>query len=397
MRHRVLATAWFLAASALAFHDASADPRVASLRTECGFTDPDPCYETTAEVVTWIEAQAPTASDPVLVDVGPGAFSDIVCSGWGHATFRGSGRTASRFVGTSTAVSALNCDDLTFQDLTLEATGYGILWSHSGRGTWQGVDVVANRPWLDYCATAEQREQLFSDARLRGKLPSGTPPLAIGCTQWNFLGGEIVLSGTGSPSASASHVGMLIRGGSSARFLGTTLRVVSGDWAPTASVPGGAFAVRVGGSLGGSAPGNPVFEMHSGIINIDMSGVASASVTAVDVIGSASRADTAGAAYILRTGASGGIATRIANPSGASVAGAFLWQAGTEPPSASPGGPSVKSVDGADLFVETDCSISGVCDGTSHETHLMIMNPAACPGSDPWFNSAVGRCRSTDN
>lgn len=398
MRHRILAASCFAFATSFMVGAAYADPRLASLRTECGLTDPDPCYETTADVATWIEAQVPTASEPVVVDVGPGSFDAVSCIGWGHATFRGSGRTVTRFVGTSTAVYASNCEDLTFQDLTLEATTYGIVWSHSGRATWQGVDIVASRPWLDYCADAGDREQLFFDSRVRGGLPSGTAsPIAIGCTQWNFLSGEILLSGVGSPSPSAAHVGVSVRGGSSARFLGTTIRVNSGAWASTASAGGGVFAVRVGGTLGGAAPGNPVFEMHSGVINLDMSRIATANVTAVDVVGASSRADVAGPAFIMKAGASSGLARRIANPSAASVAGAFVWQAGDEPPASSASGPPIQSLDGADLYVETDCDGSGVCDGTSQETHLMIMNPTACPGSDPWFNALVGRCRSTDN
>lgn len=51
---------------------------------------------------------------------------------------------------------------------------------------------------------------------------------------------------------------------------------------------------------------------------------------------------------------------------------------------------------GQDMFVETDCSSTGDCEGTGSgtEPHLMIYAETECGTTDPWFDVGLSECRA---
>jgi hypothetical protein len=73
-----------------------------------------------------------------------------------------------------------------------------------------------------------------------------------------------------------------------------------------------------------------------------------------------------------------------------------MWQSGTTPPTSTTEDTVIFSSDGQDMFIETDCSGSGDCNGGGNETHLMIYNEAQC-GENPWFDVVTGACRVIDS
>ena len=72
----------------------------------------------------------------------------------------------------------------------------------------------------------------------------------------------------------------------------------------------------------------------------------------------------------------------------------MLWQSSAVPPSATTETNVLRSSDGKDIFVETDCSATGNCSAGGNETHLMIYNEAQCGAGNPWFDVVTGSCRS---
>jgi len=87
---------------------------------------------------------------------------------------------------------------------------------------------------------------------------------------------------------------------------------------------------------------------------------------------------------------------RVYEESGGISQTPLLWQSGPRPPMSSTEENKIISVDGQDLFVETDCKANGDCSsGDGMEAHLMVYNNSVCTSpTNPWLDTATGRCRN---
>lgn len=135
------------------------------------------------------------------------------------------------------------------------------------------------------------------------------------------------------------------------------------------------------------------FHMHGGIISVNAGG-SSLDVGALGLVTAAAtaQAHTPGTAFVVAA-ANDGTSTRLRGPAGVTQS-PFLWQQRDEPPRSVPGDPAspfVGSIQGADLFVETDCS-STSCSGGS-DPHLMIYSESCVGAGGPWFDVVRGLCR----
>jgi hypothetical protein len=82
----------------------------------------DNCFETIPSLSSWIPTRAPDVSDPLLVEIGPGAFGKLACAGNSYITFRGAGIKKTRFE----TFTNEDCTELSFSDMSFTgAVGAG--------------------------------------------------------------------------------------------------------------------------------------------------------------------------------------------------------------------------------------------------------------------------------
>lgn len=377
------------------------------LRKSCT-GQPVPCYDDMDDLLTWVwGTRQPSQSDPLLIDLGPGEFEPFSCpdSGTstpnGFVTLRGSGpgitrihstfkaATLSSIINPDGAIESTNCTALNFESLTVSATSIGIVWNGGGTSRWSNVEVLAGGDgvytsgWIDGPATScEPSLHYWFGSTIRvsgGELANIGYYVNAPCSETWFYGGEIEaeMSSVTAFTPASSRAIQMNRG--DIRVFGSALRSHPGSY--LGAVTQGYSGVVVGLS---SSPGAQAeFHMHGGIINANSIGTTVAVDAAALEVAGGSMAHTPDTAFIVTVGSAGGTATR-ASGSPNDVSSPFLWQAGEEPP-------PIQSVDGEDLFVETDCSAQGSCNGTDDEPHLMIYR-ASC-GASPWFDVVTGACR----
>jgi len=391
-------------------------PDVVHLRKDCASTNPDlkNCADNMLDMLNWVwDVRIPSASSPLIIDIGPGEFDSFVCAGAsdtnrkGWVTVRGSGQRITTITGKPggvfapenndlVGVEANFCTNLTFEDLTIAALDYGIAWTGGGTSTWSNVEVAAaddtrhqNIGWYENsCEGEKQGVHYWFGSRITAHQDGTNRANYLSCAETWFYGGEIAVIVSGDYFGSAVPVQLFNDGPhlGSMRMFGSALRVVvpNGNTAPLAKVTG--VLLR---------PEGTQFHMHGGIISIDASGsTQSFNVSGIEVRnGSAHTPDTA---FSVKAAGGGGNAKRVnlVGPAvtnfGANVQSPYLWPAGSTPPSAA----SAKS--GDDQFVENDCSVGGNCNNGGNETHLMISNPAKCGTTDPWFDTQVDQCRAVN-
>jgi hypothetical protein len=337
----------------------------------------------------WIRnTRLPNASSPLLVEIGPGVFTgnadiNIVCdpgNGYtGFTTYRGSGMDQTTLKGSgsgsSASVNVTNCTDLAFSDLKVATNFYGgIYWSGGGNSSWSNVHVDAvARAWLEPTCGSTRGKHYWFGSRL-----NSTTAFTVGdtyqskCDETWFYGSEVAIVSNGGGYTNASTQAVHALGDGIIDLYGSNLRAFGDDLSTTYA------ALSVG----------------TGEIHIHGTGIDAISATGKDV--TALRAENGGfihadvSAYVLKTT---GTKTRISN-NGGDVRAAYQWAQSDQPP-------AVVTENGADLFVETDCSASG-CEETASngasDTHLLIYNDnCPAPGQTdggPWFDVVTGQCRN---
>ncbi|MDJ0789935.1 MAG: hypothetical protein QNK05_24325 [Myxococcota bacterium] len=374
----------------------------ALLRSDCtGLSD---CFTDMASLLSWTwGTRQPDAAAPLLIDIGAGEFGPFDCpdSGVpadpnGFVTVRGAGPETTRIYQAlgfnifdiTGAVNLQNCTQVNFESLTIASESVGIVWNGTGTSRWSNIDVVAGgegvytagwiegtdggahlcRPSLHYWFGSTIRA-------LGGALTNTGYYVNDACAEHWFYGGEIEARMDGAVSTPAVNRAIQMNRGDM-RVFGSALRSHPGAY--TGAVTGGYAGVVVG------TPDPAVFHMHGGIINANSVG-STVAVDATALVASASSiAHTPDTAFVVKVGAAGGTATRASGHPDA-ISSPFLWEAGSTPP-------AVLSVDGEDLFVETDCDADGDCENADDEPHLMIYR-ASC-GASPWFDAVTGRCRN---
>jgi hypothetical protein len=357
-----------------------------------------------AEVVTWTwNTRQPTASDPLVIDVGPGEFGPFSCTNAGYVTIRGNGRdnTIIAQQGAQGAVTVENCTRLSFQNLAIKGDEFGyssaaIYWFEGGDSTWSDVDVFSgggtasvSYSWWDECTgSGEKSLHYWFGSRLIGQGGWYHTTMFTACSETWFYGGEVAAIGNpNSPNSNfLQHTAVWVLSRGDFRAFGTAIRSTDGGANKTIFNGGGRLGLQgviVGNfdSYTNLGPEGGDFHMHGGIINTNgsnTSGDSDVFALHVDDVADAHVVDTAFSVKASGTGTGHRI-------SGSKAQSPYQWPPGSNPP-------QIGSVHGADMFVETDCDGTGDCEGAGTETHVMVYN-ASCTVTGPWFDSTTGRCR----
>jgi hypothetical protein len=138
------------------------------LRTSC--TDNavtlNNCFTSLSTLNTWIWAtRMPSATNPLHVLVGPGTHSPssggtgFVCNHSGHVTFTGAGINNSILAGSPPPIRSVQCQHLTFENLSVHGTGSsgtdGVI-NMGGSTVWNNVEIVApGYAWSDGLGNSE--------------------------------------------------------------------------------------------------------------------------------------------------------------------------------------------------------------------------------------------------
>jgi hypothetical protein len=206
------------------------------------------------------------------------------------------------------------------------------------------------------------------------------------CTDVWFYGGEITARNGHDPEGSIGQQYAVLTDfwdGTIFRAFGASVISTAG---PTEDLEFGQGVIAVRVNRG-------EFHIHGGIVRADASAAASGTdAIAVDMQGNGKLAHMHGTAFLVRAG-SGGEPVRTRGDA-AKVQAPFLWESGPRPPISTTEANVLSSLDGKDMFVETDCDATGDCDDAGSQTHLMIYNEAECGTSNPWFNVVTGSCRN---
>jgi len=367
---------------------------IVSLKQDCG-ADPN-CFTDSTALTDWLwQTRVPSASDPVLVDIGPGTYGSFNCPFAaprnGYVTLRGSGRDNTVLKGGLGGISSMkirSCKKLVVQDLTIVGSPYGVIWDAGGSSSWINVDIDATAAaWYDsngggtICGSFAGTHYWWSSKLETRGSTSSTPAFRSACGNHWFYGSEILLKvdkNTGGAFISGSSIDVF---GPSSRvqLFGSAVRALV-----TADSP-------ADGNLTGLWAGNGAkVHMHGGIVSVQNNkSTSTSSVLGAGAGGTGALAHTLDTAFNVSSAGTGQV-SRVGGVSGGNVDSPFQWAAGVAPPTDGSGS-DINSITGEDMFVETDCGSTG-CQTTGTETHLMIYNET-CTTDGPWFDVVVGKCR----
>lgn len=402
----LLAAALFATNSATAITGTPGD-EVVFLNKDCaaaGHTLGVDCVETVGDLQLLIWSTIlPTATNPLIVDIGPGIFDGtLTCSpGEGYVTSRGAGRERS-VISTSTpgAVGTLflwGCKSISIQDLTLENAGEGASNSAlliSDLGPWRAGPVTATNvnliaphgyAWYENPpGSGTKLDHFIFGSRLVG----GKASIVSGSGRSWFFGTDIVLQTwapagdppfiVGSPGLATPQVVVVGEEGD-VRVFGSTIRVIANELHPSVTEVIGVRLPRFGFSGG-------EFHMHGGIINVTTKQHPGVSAVGIHNEAGGGLSHTLATAFVVSS-AVGTDSVRLRG--NGNHQSPLLWQSGTAPPNTGVAG-AVVSQNGQDIFVETDCDSSG-CSGSGTDPHLMIYKDD-CPNSK-WFDVVRNTCR----
>ena len=334
---------------------------------------------------------------------------------------RGSGRGVSVLRGVNEpSVSVDDCESLAFEDLTIHKNSVAsaaVDWSGAGDAQWTDVDVIAengagpqNHAWLDRgddpldpggCNGISEHEFRGARVVVRGATIS---TFAFGghCSEVLFQGGEIrteltPVPGTNTPNPSGGFAANLFVANQFSA-LGTALvldvSVVQGI-VPTSGGPLKLPNVLLLGPNGAT----PSFTMHGGAIDT-RSSVANLDVIGLAATGSGVSAEARTEDTAFTMDVTSAIAYRAFDDSTGSsdLNSPFFWGASENPPQSTDESPSsFASLDGLDMYVETDCTNKGNCGsgstpGSGDGSHVMLLDAKRCP-SEKWFNLTTRQCR----
>jgi len=362
----------------------------------------------------------PNANNPVTVLIGEGTFSgQFSCSvmlgdeNLGYVSFIGQGRDNTVLTHPYMVFHSAGCGNLMFQDLTmlnvgaagtLAATTYFWGWG-IGDTTWNNVKLesINGIPWYEvsnfvssgtncktaplpaYVLNAPRQNHYFFNSTIIG---AKTPYIGA-CGQTWMYSSEIIMktnpaTGLVSGFDDILPIVLVYREGD-VRLFGTSVRVDV-----SAGVPPELRSV-VGVHVGG-AEFDGVFHMHGGDIDIDTSSIAGLNAVGIENI----TTDAGSIAHTLNTpifvkSAAGANSTRLKGVG--KIFSPQLWSPDVEPPEHNVNTGNFASLNGQDMFVETDCGNSS-CSNGGNKPHLMVYSDACnAETGQPWFNNVTGECR----
>ncbi len=363
-------------------------------QTSCPEPNPpaedDTCHETIAAAIGALLAyDPPSASNPGLVDIGPGNFDTILCLGnFSHVTFRGVSRTTTTVAG----VSIGSCPNLGFETLAVKNSVVGVVWGATGSSNWKYVDVVAPKPWVDSgCNATAATSHTMHGVRWIGSLPTDYGA-RITCGTISFELGEIRMSGQGTAPGptSPSRYALTLAGRGKLSISKSAIRVGPGTWPSNTDWGLGVVALSVGRVFGAVPVGTPTLVLRDSVLNVDMGKILRANATAIETVGAQAAVSTPGTGFLLKRGSqpSNLWPARLVIGGNHAIESNFLWPASSTPP-------QIRSVDRADTFVETDCDHAdptGSC-SNGETSHLMEYRAGQCGSTDPWYDVVRRACR----
>jgi hypothetical protein len=331
-------------------------------------------------LLDWIwETRNPTATTPLLVEIGPGRFGSMYCPfGKGFVTFSGSGRGQTIF---GTTINSFtfggdfhSCNQLVFEHMTIAGTFIGVKWIKGGSSSWTDVEILGGySAWYDTrdpnsgntCPGQEGTHKFFGSTlkvTTGAEVPGGN--VFVNSCGKNWLwGSEIVLDATTTSAGNSNGFAGITSGGAGneVHLYGSNLRLFSGNGSALQSIT----AIEAASGA----------QVHSHGTGIDVIATKPISVTALSA-GSGGSIHASESAYVLEA-AVGGIKTRIskdANPA-THVHAPHLWAEHDAPP-------SITSVTGADMAVVT----------SGPQPQLVIYSSTCNGNGGPWVNVATGTC-----
>jgi hypothetical protein len=386
---------------------AAIDPNAAEvlLRTSCtenGVTI-DNCFSSMTTLNTWIwNTRHPgqtSGRTPLLVSIGPGKFGgqflcskvaddDPVAPGAqyrGHVTLRGSGVNNS-ILEHSTVIETEQCDNLTFEALTIRNTSQlrGVI-NIGGTTVWNNVELFSHGyAWSDGIvdhACSERgvppgkhiwnNTRIFASAGTGGGLNSSAIAYYNHCDDALFLGSEINAIASGPAGMEVVRNVAIYTYGGVIRVYGGAIRVLSDPGVRADLWLGAEIAVLTA---------LPSAEVHVHGTGIDMISGAPNNLHAIS-IGGGGMVHANGAAYMMKTGAGGERWRIFVDPLPDSdpaypwhVMAPYLWEPMTTPP-------NIFSRTGQDTLV-----VTGTADGKPHT----VVYAENC--SSRWFDNNTNNC-----
>ena len=378
------------------------------LKVDCG-GDPN-CFSDPASLLGWIwDIRRPTVASPLVVDIGAGTFIMPLrsfCQNAGYVTFRGAGRDNTVLTGGGLSptgdgapvLSISNCINLSFQDMTIRADSIrngagasdsGIDWGGAGSSTWTNVAVEASYyGWLDYPAScANTGTHYWAGSKIQASAgPYSIAYLSSCGTSWIY-GSEVVALADGGIAGTQGLVGVRADSLSGrVEIYGSAVRAIA-----TPNNTNGTISIALAGHTGLLTLGGTI-HMHGGIISVRAENANNANRNVTGVRANGGFIHTPDTAFGLRASGPLGQARRVSVQGGGTVEAPFTWPAGNTPPTSSPGGLAIRSVNGQDMFVQTNCAVTG-CQANGTETHLLIYNDNCVGVGGPWFDVVTRACR----
>lgn len=332
------------------------------------------CFTSMAALQTYIYTGRTNSTAPLLIEIGPGAFtsangwSGFECSGsnGGNLTFRGAGAGKTVLTGNPFGVKN-DCPQAiwTFENLSVNGALYSVVWYGGGNTTW--TNVVFGGGWYDQlngnfdpCPPGQQGTHRFFSSRIIGKPNSGHAYFSACGDGW-FWGSEIIQRTKENSNTSAIR---LIGAGNRLHLYGSNIRVEAASTAEPSSTTQQA-AITVSDDA----------EVHAHGVGIDLIGKDGWTLTALDASsGGMIHADAS--AYFVEPSTNVTF-KRIAN-NGGHVHAPYSWH---HMPTQ-----TFISVTGADTTTVT----SGTGDG---QPHLVIYSTTCPDGAPGWYDATDKICR----
>lgn len=348
---------------------------VAYLKKDCTAYDPSTCFTTSADLTSWLKgARKPNANSPIHVQIGVGVFDNLRLrcdsSFTGYVSVRGAGRFSTIFFADNGyAVSAVNCTNVEFSDLTIRnvvASGGAISWSGGGESRWNNVEVDAvYYGWLEQSCGSIRGKHYWTGSRIMTAQFGSDTAYSAQCDESWIQGSEVTAKTSATlPGTSSPVVAVAASGGGEVHVYGSVIRVLIEK--ATAGLVAAATAENGG-------------QIHIHGTGIDVISSVGKNITAL-------YAATNGAihanetAYNMRTG-TGGTVTRILNQGG-HIQAPYFW--GQYPTPQHPSLPNIISETGADTATIT----SGTLDGRPH----LVVYDSTC-SSSRWYDTNDKVCR----
>lgn len=406
----VLTMIWGL----LAFHGAAyaatvdANASIVQLRSSCieAGVEINNCFTNLDTLNTWIQGtRSPGGSDPLAVRIGPGTFPGFIrCEGDQSISLIGSGASNTTLKRTGYGSGFLvvmvlkdNCN-LNVQDLKIDNVGGlaavqvqdEISSTFNILSVWNNVEIISTGyTWLEeHCdPSITHSKHFWKGSKLTSITGGGALEVFakayVSCAENWFHATEITArkeTATDFPQVTA-----LLAFGET-HVYGGVIRAISGNGVSLPSpapFSGGAGPQGLVG-IYAAGPGAKVHVHGTGIDVMssepnDVAGVLTENNAHVHIMESSFNMSSCN-----NTPACGGVLYRIAD-FGGMIRSVFQWENGTEPP-------AISSQNGADTFVEMDCSETG-CQTPGSQPHMLIYSTACTGSGGNWFDTVTGGCR----